>query len=99
MTKTELVLLRTREAQGLAMKLYSKYVREGITYKRLKASKRALMENERRQELTREIIDLLNQIERKYYAKAVKEAQARFKKTMQQEWEKHRFISFTINRR
>ena len=99
MTNTELLLVRTREAQGLALAVYSKYVREGMTYKRLKASKTAIKANEHRQELAREVIDLLNQLERKYYARAVKQEQERYKKAMREQWEKHRFIGFTVNRR
>ena len=89
-------LSMTRQAQGLAIALYAKYSREGITYKRLNASNTAIKANENRQALTRELMDVLNQLERKYYALALAKDSAEFTKNIQKQWNDKRSVVFTL---
>ena len=100
MTGTQAAELRAQihEAQRLALKIYAKYTRQGIRYKQLKAPAQALKANERRIALAQELVKTINELERVYYEKQIKQEQARFFNTLRRQWEKsgNRFVSFTI---
>lgn len=68
---------KIQQAKELLTKLYSKYITEGVIYRRLGASEAAINANRRRQELTSEALQILGQVEQKYMLEDVKQRSGR----------------------
>ena len=81
-------LAELRKAHSLMERLEAKYIMQGIQYKTIGASSRAIKANEERQELVREALGYLIRVEQKYFLRAVKDNS------------KRKYVHFTIpNRR
>lgn len=82
-TAAELYTL-TQQAKSLAYQLQRKYYRQEIQYKTIGASHTAIKANARRQELAKQLMQVLSQYEHVVFKK------------MQKEYKERRHVQFTI---
>lgn len=74
----------TGELKSLALRLQAKYLMRGIKYKRAGAPRKAIKENAHCQELAKELLQIVEQYER------------RVCKKMQKQFNESRHVQFTI---